>query len=472
MASVQTNSYQGRYLKLTVVEESYSIKDNTSTIRWTLESIGGQSNYYTIYNWGVWVNGQEIYGKQTTNWDTRTFPASKGSVTGTITVGHNADGSAPAIGFTLKGKVYYGGEETFNGSCNLTTIPRQANITSAPDFNDESNPTIRYSNPAGNAVSSLEACISLTGSTDDIAYRAISKTGDSYTFNLTQEERNTLINACLTSKTRTVKFYIKTIIGGNIFYSISEKTLTIVNANPTFSANNLSYQDNNQTTVAITQDSSKIVRNNSHLLVSFTGATPKKGATIVDYQLKFNGYTESGNSPFSKNFGIVNLTENTKFQVIVTDSRGYTTTAEKTISIYDWVNPVGQIAIGRINNYEDQTNIKVKTEISSVGNKNAIKSIKYRYKKTTDATYSADVSIQDNVLYTFVIDKNYAWNVQIEITDKFGTTTYNMIIPKGKPILFIDINKLSVGVNCFPVGNNTLELNGTEVLEYDVVDQW
>ena len=32
MASVQTSSYEGRYIKLTVVEESYSIANNTSTV--------------------------------------------------------------------------------------------------------------------------------------------------------------------------------------------------------------------------------------------------------------------------------------------------------------------------------------------------------------------------------------------------------------------------------------------------------
>lgn len=472
MASVQTNAYDGRYLKLTVVEESYSIANNTSTLRWTLESIGGSVNYYTISNWGVWINGQEIYPKQTTAWDKKTFPAGTGSTTGTITVGHNADGTAPAVGFTLKGKVYYGGEDTYNGSVSLTTIPRQANITSAPDFNDEANPTIKYSNPAGNSVSSLQACISLDGSNDDISYRDINKTSNSYTFNLTTAERNTLINSCLNSKTRTVKFYIKTVIGGNTFYSIETKTLTIVNATPTFTASNLSYQDTNPVTVAITEDASKIVRNNSTLAVSFTGATPKKGASIVSYELKFNGTTDTRNSTFTKNFGIVNLIENTKFQVIVTDSRGYTTTAEKTITILDWVNPTGAITIGRINNYEDQTNIKVKTTYSSVGNKNAIQSIKYRYKKTTDTNYSAKVTINDDTLYTFVINKDYAWDVQIEITDKFGTTTYNIVVAKGQPILFIDINKLSVGVNCFPVGTETLEVNGDEVIGYEVVDTW
>ena len=124
MASVQTGSYGGRYLKLTVVEESTSVANNTSTLRWTLESIGGSVNYYTIYNWGVWVNGQQIYGTQTTGWSSYAFPAAKGSTTGTITVPHNDDGTASAVGFTLKGCVYYNRDNTYNGSVSLSTIAR------------------------------------------------------------------------------------------------------------------------------------------------------------------------------------------------------------------------------------------------------------------------------------------------------------------------------------------------------------
>ena len=38
-ASVQSAKHDGRYLKLTVTEESYSVEDNTSTIYWKFESI-------------------------------------------------------------------------------------------------------------------------------------------------------------------------------------------------------------------------------------------------------------------------------------------------------------------------------------------------------------------------------------------------------------------------------------------------
>lgn len=61
MASVQTSSFEGRYLKLTVTQTKGTSEQNYSTINWTLESIGGIEKYYTIFNYGVWIDGTQRY---------------------------------------------------------------------------------------------------------------------------------------------------------------------------------------------------------------------------------------------------------------------------------------------------------------------------------------------------------------------------------------------------------------------------
>ena len=471
MASVQTSSYDGRYLKLTVYEESYSIANNTSTVRWTLESIGGSVNYYTIYNWGVWVNGQQIYGTQTTNWNSYNFPAKTGSATGTITVAHNADGSAGNVGFQLNGCVYYNRSNSYTGSISLTKIPRQANLTSAPDFNDEANPTIGYSNPAGNSVSSLDACISLTSSRDDIGYRAVSKTGSSYTFNLTEAERNVLRGACPNSNSLSVKFYLRTVISGNTYYSILSKTMTIVNGNPTFSDSNITYKDSNSTTVAVTGNNQKLVQNLSNLLATITSATAKKSASISKYEATINGVTKTITSAGNIDFGVINSANNLTLSVKVTDSRGNTATASKTVTFLAWVLPTAIISLKRKNNYEDQSYLTVNATYSSVDSKNSV-TIKYQYKKTTESLYTALTTIGNGSQKTLTLSKDYAWDFKIVITDKFGTTTYNTVLAKGKFILFVDTKKLSVGVNCFPTKAESLEVNGVQVLEYDEIASW
>ena len=471
MASVQTSSYDGRYLKLTVVEESYSIANNTSTVRWTLESIGGSVNYYSIYNWGVWVNGQTIYGTQTTAWNSYNFPAKTGSTTGTITITHNADGTAGNVGFQLNGSVYNNQSKSYTGSISLTRIPRQANLTSAPDFNDEANPTINYSNPAGNSVSSLDACISLTGSRDDVGYRAVSKTGSSYTFNLTEAERNVLRGACPNSNSLSVKFYLRTVISGNTYYSTLTKTMTIVNGNPTFSSSNISYVDSNSTTVAVTQNNQKLVQNLSNLLATITSATAKKSASISRYEATINGVTRTINSAGNIDFGVINSANNLTLSVKVVDSRGNTTTASKTVTFLAWSLPTAIISLKRKNNYEDESYLTVNASYSSVDSKNSI-TINYQYKKTTDSSYTSPTAISNNQQVTLSLSKDYAWDFKIIITDRFGNTTYNTILAKGKFILFVDTKKLSVGVNCFPTRTESLELNGSQVLEYDEIASW
>lgn len=382
------------------------------------------------------------------------------SVTTEAWVYHNDDGSKS---ISASGSITFpnwGWNGTASGTADLPNIPRKAEITSAPNFNDEANPTISYSNKAGNSVTTLQACISFTGSNDDIEYRNISKTGSSYTFELTENERNVLRNACTNSNSRDVIFFVKTVLSGNTYYSTLTKTLSIVNGNPTFTNSQLSYLDSNSSIVAITENNQHIVRNQSNLKVTYTGATAKKGASISRYEITFNGGTQTKTSATTINYGTVNLSNNATVSVKAIDSRGNSTTISKTIQIKDWVLPSATITAGRVNNYEDETHLKANATISSVGGKNAIVSIQYRYKKSSDSNYGSYVSMSNNVQSTLSIDKLYAWKFQIVVTDKFGSTTYNFTIPKGMPIMFVDTKKLTVGINTFPRSNRTLDVDG------------
>ena len=117
----------------------------------------------------------------------------------------------------------------------------------------------------------------------------------------------------------------------------------------------------------------------------------------------------------------------------------------------------------RQNNYYSDTDITVDGSYASVNNKNQMW-IWLRYKKTTDTTWSSYVAMQDNVAQTFNLDNNYAWNIQVSIDDKFGNTTYNLVLPRGLPIIYFDRIKSSTGFNCFPQENNAVEVNGINVL--------
>ena len=129
------------------------------------------------------------------------------------------------------------------------------------------------------------------------------------------------------------------------------------------------------------------------------------------------------------------------------------------------------IPLKRRNNYENESYLTVNGTYSSVDSKNTL-SIKYQYKKTSASSYSSLTNINNGQKVTLQLDKNYAWDFKIVLTDAFGSTTYNAVLAKGQFILFVDTKKLSVGINCFPTNTESLELNGVQVLEYDVIASW
>lgn len=433
---------------------SQSVENNTSSVR--LYGILHVTNNYISWSSGsasVHTSGLQAIGTYYSRGD-HTL------ITRDFTFTHDGNGNfSTYIGASLS-TTFVSGD--CGGTLTLPNIPRQANITSAPNFNDEQNPTIQYSNPLGNNANELKACISLTGITDDVPYRDISKTGNSYTFELTNEERDTLRNATTTSKTRTIKFFVLTKIGNNTYYSIAERTLTIINGNPTFSE---AYKDTNATTLAITNNNQQIIRNNSTLEINLTNMTALKGATLSSAKAIIDGTTYNGTisgTTCTINVGTINLANNTTASVVVTDSRSYSTTHDLPITILDWQLPTGIITLERQSNYYSESDIKVDANYSNLDNKNQI-TIKTRYKKVEDSTYGAYVTLQDNVTSVLTLDNLYSWDVQVLVEDLIGSTTYNLSLGIGLPILFVDRLKRSVGVECFPKNNNSLEVNGKAI---------
>lgn len=373
---------------------------------------------------------------------------------------HNSDGSKSInlkTTFNIKATISgsYVGSIVAEGTITLDKIDREANITSATDFNDESNPTIKFNNAGGFKINARLEFAGVYINRENIPNNG------SYTFSLTEEERNLLRSKC-TGNSMTVREVIATCIGGSseTHWSYQDKIMTIINANPTFASSNISYKDTNTNITKITGNNQHIVQNQSNLQVSFTEAIGKKYATISSYEITFNGIKKIISSAGSIDYGKVNLSSNTSVSIKVIDSRGNSTTISKSITILGWILPTAVVKATRVNNYEDETKLKVSVTISSVNSKNSINSIKYHYKKVGTSSYSEYVSLTNNEETTVVLDKLYAWDFQVVITDKFGSTTYNFVIAKGTPIMFIDTILQAIGINCFPTEENGLSVSG------------
>lgn len=460
---------RGYYLTIEASESSYNSINNTSNVSITVK---GHSPVELAY--GAWdYDATTLYITCNGVQKAVTVPSYDFRTATTLTLAsaifndieHNADGTKTidiSASWT-SGNAYVlnssgGGTLTSSTSLTLTNIARQALIKDATDFNDEQNPTITYSNLGGDNVTSLQACISLTGASDDIAYRDIDKNGTTYTFNLTEAERNVLRNATTTGNSRSVIFFVKTVLNGTAYHSTLNKTLYIVNANPLLGS--VTYKDTNSSVVSVTGNNQHIVQNKSTLRVSFTAPTFKKGASLLNHTFTLNNVTKTTTASSGYvDFGTVDSASDLTLVSTVTDSRGNIARNETKITILEYKAPTAQITLHRLNNYEDTTYLKVQSDYAYLNGKNSVV-LQYQYKEV-NGTYNTLTTINDSETTTLTTDKNKEYIFNIVVTDTLGGT-YSKEITLGKGVfpLFIDTQKNSVSMNMFPFHERSFEVNG------------
>ena len=446
MASVQTSKYDGRYLKLTVTEESTSIEINTSTIKWLLESIGGNSNYYNIYDCKVTVNGQVVYGPVTKTWDSKVFPAAKGSTSGTLTVAHNADGTAPNVSFTLRGSVYYNNPQNYSDSIPLTTIPRASSIT-VLDANIGSSTNITINKASSNFTTTLYYKASGQNSWTKI----VDKTSNQvYGWTVPTSFYCLFPN----SKTIACQFYAETYLDGN-YVGTSSIITAIFTATGIPTINSIAAIDTNSTTINLTGNSANMVRYASNVKITVS-ASGVNSASISS--IKVNGTTASS--------GVVTFNSCTtnSFEIAVTDSRGYTRTQIKTMTMINYVPLTLSASIVR----NLPTDGKIKISYSgnyfngSFGSQSNTLTVQYRYKlkggsfgswTNLSPTKSGNTYYQNNYI---ISGFNYTNQYEFEIRaiDKINTVSIiGISVSKGKPVLYWEDELVGV--------NGNLNVSGT-----------
>lgn len=374
---------------------------------------------------------------------------------GSKTVEHNSDGTKSITISASAYNKYWNFTKNLSATVTLPTIPRKAEIKTAPDFNDTDNPTITYINPAGNSVSSLQACISLTGSADDIAYRNINKTGTlSYTFPLTDAERDVLRNATTTANSRTVKFYVRTIIGGTTYYSPLTRNLTIINANPSYTNTMV---ETNQKVIDIlgNNSASSLIQNMSNVSIAVTPIT-LKGATVKSVAVNHNGAIQTTTStPYTFN---VPVTSNS-FQITVTDSRNNTNepqTITKNLIPYQTIKPNSYI-VERIN--PTSSDIRIKLDVvyyqQTFGTHQNEETVQYKVGENDWVPLTKDTD------YT-VDNTNHKITMDYTITNACPYDSDTNVIVKVNDLLteWSEPRYVSKGIPVFEFGNDEVQVNG------------
>lgn len=387
----------------------------------------------------------------------------KAIVSHSVRVYHDNNGYATIpMSFSFNGLLsgYYP-NGSISASITLPRINRQATVTSATDFTDETNPTIKYSNPAGFRIN---ARLEFAGSV--IRRDNISNTG-SYTFSLTEEERNLLRSKTPNSNTLTVREVIATCIGGTTEtnWSWQDKKMSIVNANPIFS--NFEFEDTNPITLALTGDNQNIIQGYSNVKATIPVAniaTAQKSATMSKYSFVVSDVqrdityssTESTNNTIEEvKSGVLN--------VYAIDSRNNSTLVTKNALQTISYNPLvkGNISINRNNGTSEQTTLVIdgKADLVDFGDVvNSIQQAKYRYKQTDSNTWSnynnitLTIDQEGNFSFNGLIqgdtnegfDIEHSYNIEVYIKDELSDITYTANLGSGIPGLAM--HKQGIGI--------------------------
>ena len=425
--TLNTNAYDGRFYQVKwTATQSYA--NNSSTINWTVTALGGGTRWFAERTLKVIIAGKTVVDKvdRVERYDGQV-------ASGAFTITHAADGSK-TMPVSIQAAVYASTINcTGNTTFTLDQIPKQAIITHAPNFTDEDALTVTYRNTAGTAVTSLDMAIGWTGA-DDIKYRSVSKTGTSYTFNFTNDEKIKLqdaVNDGVNSKIVTI--YLRTVISGVTYYSTIKKTLSIANAEPAMSP--LITELNGSVTSA-TGSSTVMVLGQSRIQCELR-PTAYKRATIASVTMR------NGTNVINSATGIFNNASSNTFIFEVTDSRGNKTTRTYTRDAVSYI-PLTMHA-----SFENFTasgaasfNVSGNYFNGSFGAYNNYLDVEYRY-AVVGSSYGAWQSVSTEQIsgnsYTSNfsvsgLDYTKAYTFQVRARDQFKTVISGEFRFTGQPI--------------------------------------
>ena len=459
-------------LSVSFTENRTDVVSNTSNITCSATIRSNGASWSSSYNSTLivyWHDNRENYDRQVGAIALSSLgTGASRTVSGTINVVHNSDGGLSGYAtatFTKGGTSSYTPYTAGVGTpmTALTQINRYGVTNSVTGSDIEGNFSVNYTKYINTYTYKLRISLPEIERLETIDYNTSGET-----FTLQQETIDHLLDKYKNTNSFNLGFAVETWnnTGTSRLSAGNEKIITakILTHAPTF---DVAYQDTNSTTTAITGNNQQIIRNNSTLQINVTNATAYKGATLSSIKADLNGTIYNGtidNGSVTFNIGAINVSDNITAVVTLTDSRGLSTATNVNIQVLDWQLPTAIISLQRENNFYSETNINVNAEYSSLDDKNTI-TIKVRNKKVSDTTYSSYTTLQDDVTTQLTLDNNYAWDVQVLVQDLLGSTTYNLTLDRGIPIAFFDRTKRSVGIDCFPANDTSLEIRGKTIVD-------
>lgn len=464
--------YGSRYMTLKLEEINISTENNTSDIRWTL-TVSGDSTYYDT-GVQIIINGTTVYHREVL-WDGG-FPAKQGSTSGVVTgIAHSSTDGTKTINVVFKAYVFVYSYNDYGGTMELTAIPRASQI-GVTDANIGSTSTITINKMSNSFTTSLYYRIKGSSSWTKI----VDKTSlQSYAFSVPTSLYASIPNATTIECEFVADTYSGTTLVGTS--NIVSATFTAT-GNPVI--NSTEVVDINSVTTALTGSSNKIVKYASDVQVTVK-TTPQNSSTIK--KITVNGVTTTLTTSNGVTMGVATIISPSSnvFSIVVTDSRGYSTSTSVTIASSNFINyiplTISTYAIVRNAPTDGKVNISVGGNYynGSFGSESNTLTIQYRY-RVKNGTWGNWTTIS-NTNYTYAITDfqlsgfNYQtqYDFELKVVDKINTLTITgIVVSKGVPIVnwedsFFNVNgelrrnNQNIMLSLYPVGSIYMSVNST-----------
>ena len=427
------------------------IASNRSRVGFKLFGTGGTAP-------SAWVKLFKAYANVAgQTWSTGAHNLSNGTilVQGDKWIGHNADGTGWFEAYA-DGAIYKAGYNSFGkASWNLPTIPRASQPSiktfpnNTPDFNLGETITIHMNAVNG---SFRHTVYFLYG---DKTYKIAENVSANCQFNtnLVAEE---IYKITTSKKAYSGQIKVDTFLNGSLTGSKTcHYNAHLVDVEPTFT--DFAYFDSNATTKAITGNDQVFIQGQSRLSVKITKekkAEAKKYATMTKYLVSAFGVSITRNysatADVQIDIGTVNASTNQVVNVSAIDSREFSTTKAKNITVIPYSRPVLNVSAGRKGNFENETIAKISGNIASlkIGNaeKNGVLSLKCRSKSSMDSDFGPAQNVpftlgSDMILrvpdFHIALDNTLKHILEFEVIDKLSSVKVYVEIDVGIPIFRI-----------------------------------
>lgn len=355
---------------------------------------------------------------------------------------------------------------TYDSAMSTQTTCDYPYCTNSPNFTIGDPVTLSFYNPLGRTFQFYI----IANDTQIVDSWEIS--GTSYTGINAVSTQNQLYATIPNLQEATYK--IKVVYGTSTKIRDNGNTYSVIGTEvPTFS--NFAYKDSNTTVSSVTGDDQVMVKGLSTVQVTVSSANKmvaNNSATPNYYKASISNLSANGNYSTSDvviNLGTINDTGTQRLNVEAYDSRGLKKLIYKDVTVYDYIKPVVNATLTRLNDFESETTLKVngtytKLAINNV-NKNSIINVKYRYRET-NGTWSGWTNItttNNNGNFTcndvvLALDNTKSFEFEIQATDSLQqATTISGNVDVGQAIFFISTNNRTAYVN----GNEVVSNNYT-----------